>query len=199
MKIAIMGGTFDPIHYGHIKTAEKVMEKLQLDRVLFIPSGSPAHKSAQEVTEAEIRYEMIKEAIGGYEKFEISDMEIRREGYTYTYDTLVQLHETYNPSEIIYIIGTDVVAELDTWYKYKEDFKLCKFAVVTRGGYEQDYHNQAIQKMAGLGADIIPVEVPQIDISSSDIRKRVREGQAIEDMLPPKVIEIIKRENLYND
>ena len=198
MKIGIMGGTFDPVHYGHLTAAKEVRTALSLDSVLFIPTGNPAHKKHYQVTDAIIRYKMLKEVIGDEEGFSLSDMEINRQGETYAIDTLRALHQTYpNNTEFFYIIGADVVAELDTWKSYKEDFALCKFAAVCRPGYSKAFFNASVEKMQSLGATIIPVDISQTDISSREIRQKIAQGQDISEWVPSGVQKIILEEGLY--
>lgn len=197
MKIGIMGGTFDPVHLGHIGAAEQVQKALSLDKVLFIPAGDPVYKRHYHITAAAIRYQMLKEAIAHEQSFEISDMEIRRIGATYAVDTLKELHATYPAdTRFYYIIGADVVAELDTWKSYEEDFRLCTFAAVCRPGYSKDEFNAAVEKMTALGARIVPVDIVQRDVSSSEIRRKAVNGEDVADLVPDSVQRRIK-EGLY--
>lgn len=197
MKIGIMGGTFDPVHYGHIGAAKQVQKALALDRVLFIPSGDPVYKRHYHVTAAEIRYQMLQEAIADEAAFCLSDMEIRRAGATYAVDTLKELHATYpTDTEFYYIIGADVVAELDTWKSYEEDFRMCIFAAVCRPGYSKAQFDSAVAKMTALGAQIVPVDIVQRDVSSSEIRKMAAKGEDVADLVPAAVLRRIE-EGLY--
>ena len=192
-----MGGTFDPVHYGHINTAKDAAARMGLSEVLFIPSGTPSHKGTS--TDPNIRYSMLLEAIKGYNTFKISDIEINRSGFTYTIDTLRELTGTFGITEIIYLIGADVVRELDTWRDYKEVFKLCRFAAMQRPGYPSDSFKADIEKMSALGADIFSVEVSQMDISSRIIREKIKNKESVHGLLPEEVIGIIERERLYVD
>ena len=188
MKIGIMGGTFDPIHDGHLGAAKEVRAALSLDYVLFIPAGDPVYKRDHAVTAANIRYQMVEEAIAAEEGFYISDMEIRRQGATYAVDTLKELHDMYpKGTEFYYIIGADVVAELDTWKSYEEDFRMCIFAAVCRPGYSQDQFQSSVAKMTALGARIIPVDIAQRDISSREIRQKVTKGDTVAHLVPESV------------
>lgn len=200
MKLGIMGGTFDPVHFGHIFIAEEVRRELKLDEIWFIPSGNPAHKRGKEVAPAEKRYQMLQAAIASYPQFSISDIEMKRDGYTYTIDTLQELHRILPPDTLLhYIVGADVVAELDTWKAYQEDFKLCSFVAVRRPGYNQTLFQNSVEKMRGLGARILVVQTTQRNISSSEIRSKVRNGQSISALVPPAVETIIQQERLYYD
>lgn len=198
MKIGIMGGTFDPVHYGHIGAAKQVQKALALDKVLFIPTGDPMNKRHYHVTAAAVRYEMLEEAIADEDMFVISDMEIRRAGATYAVDTLRELHAMYPAdTEFYYIIGADVVAELNTWKSYEEDFRLCTFAAVCRPGYSREQFDKSVARMTALGARIVPVDIVQRDISSSEIRKKAANGEDVTDLVPPSVQYKISREGLY--
>lgn len=198
MKIGIMGGTFDPVHYGHIGAAKQVQEVLALDKVLFIPAGDPAYKRHYQVTAAAVRYQMLKEAIANEPSFILSDMEIRRAGATYAVDTLKELHAQYpGDTEFYYIIGADVVAELDTWKSYEEDFHMCTFAAVCRPGYSKAQFDAAVAKMTALGARIVPVDIVQRDVSSSEIRKKASMGEDVAELVPPSVQRRIE-EGLYS-
>ncbi len=199
MKLGIMGGTFDPVHYGHIGAAKEVCLALSLDYVLFIPAGDPVYKRHYQVTAADVRYQMLKEAIAPEETFLISDMEIRRQGATYAVDTLKELHRMYpENTEFYYIIGADVVAELNTWKSYEEDFRLCTFAAVCRPGYSKEQFDAAVAKMTGLGAKIVPVDIVQRDISSREIRQKVTKGDSVADLVPESVQRRILQEGLYS-
>lgn len=199
MKLGIMGGTFDPVHYGHLGAAKEVRLALSLDYVLFIPAGDPVYKRHYQVTATAVRYQMLKEAIAEEEAFLISDMEVRREGATYAVDTLKELHRMYpEDTEFYYIIGADVVAELDTWKSYEEDFRMCTFAAVCRPGYTWEQFDKAVTKMTDLGAKIIPVEIIQRDISSREIRQKAAKGESVEDLVPPCVQRRILQEGLYS-
>ena len=200
MKLGIMGGTFDPVHFGHLSAAEAVKRSLDLSKVLFIPTGNPAHKKNKRVTEALLRYKMLEAALYDHPGFEISDVEIKRPGSTYAVDTLRELKKIFpKETRLFYIIGADVVAELDSWKEYEEDFKMCSFAAVLRPGYHKEKFLKDVEKMKALGADIFPVETAQVDISSSEIRKRVKEGLGIEKYVPKAVEKFIVKEDLYKD
>lgn len=199
MKIGIMGGTFDPIHYGHLGAAKEVRTALSLDYVLFIPAGNPVYKQHQAVTPAEVRCEMVREAIASEEGFLLSDIEVRRQGVTYAIDTLRELHTLYpEGTEFYYIIGADVVAELDTWKCYEEDFRLCSFAAVCRPGYSKKQFDASVEKMTALGARIVPVDIVQRDISSREIRQKVTKGDTVADLVPEGVQRRILQEGLYS-
>ncbi|MCX7841900.1 MAG: nicotinate-nucleotide adenylyltransferase [Clostridia bacterium] len=197
--IGIMGGTFDPVHNGHLIIAEEVREKLKLDSILFIPSGHPPHKDKLKIASAEHRLNMIKCAIGSNSAFCVSEMEIEREGYTYTVDTLQQLKSLYGDStKLFFIIGADVVRDLVNWRDFKKVFTLCEFAAVMRPGFEKEtYRNQIRRLTSEYMAKIHNVDVPVIDISSTYIREKLAKGESIKYLVPESVEEYIKRNGLY--
>lgn len=198
-KIGIFGGTFNPIHLGHLIIAETVREKMRLDRVLFIPSGQPPHKPDSEVIDAEYRYEMVRRAVSSNRFFEASRVEIDRKGYTYTVNTLETLRETYGrEAGLFFIIGGDIIPELSTWKDFGNVVSLCEFAAVLRPGYgrkEIEDDNAQLRKKYGL--KIHMVDAPLVDISSSDIRKRCGTGRSIKYLVPESVEEYIKEKGLY--
>jgi nicotinate-nucleotide adenylyltransferase len=190
-KIGILGGTFDPIHMGHLVLAEQVREELKLDRVIFIPCFSPPHKTPHQQSPAKNRFEMTKLAIEGNSFFSISDAELKRGGLSYTIDTLREFKNQYPDSQIYFITGSDVVDELSTWKDPKEIYRLAKVVIATRPGFDDfDPENHFLRKS-------IAVEITGLDISSSEIRKKVEEGRSIRYLVPPKVEEYIGREELY--
>ncbi len=197
-KIGVMGGTFDPIHNGHLAIAELVKEKLSLDEVIFIPDNIPPHKLGLHWSSAEDRYTMTKLGIQGKPGFTISDLEIRRSGISYTYDTLKYLRDSYGDREDFYfIIGADSLVQLRTWHRAKELIKLCTFVAVTRPGFTSDMA-ATLENFKKQGIDnVVPVETPEFAVSSTEIRKRVHEGQTIANLVPGAVAEYIRQKDLY--
>jgi nicotinate-nucleotide adenylyltransferase len=190
-KIGILGGTFDPIHMGHLVLAEQVREKFQLERVIFIPCASPPHKTEQELSLADDRFEMTKLALEGNPYFFVSDIELKREGLSYTVETLRELKEFYRDSEIYFLTGSDVLDEITTWKNPEEIYKLAKIVIGVRPGFDKfDPENHFAKKS-------IIVEITGIDISSTQIREKVRKGESIKYLVPSKVEEYIKNRNLY--
>ncbi len=190
-KIGILGGTFDPIHIGHLVLAEQVREKFQLERVIFIPSASPPHKTEQELSLADDRFEMTKLALEGNPFFFVSDIELKREGLSYTVETLRELKELYKNSEIYFLTGSDVLNEITTWKDPEEIYKLAKIVIGVRPEFDKfDPENHFAKKS-------IIVNITGIDISSTQIREKVKRGETIKYLVPPKVEEYIKSRNLY--
>jgi len=198
-KIGIFGGTFNPVHSGHLIVAEAVREDLELDRVLFIPSGTPPHKSKNEVADANHRYNMVKCAVGSNPYFEASHMEIDRAGYTYSIDTLTSLKALYpKDTDFYFIIGADVVPELVTWKDYDRVFKMCSFIAVLRPGNDRKAFKNHVDELTGINkANIITAEAPMVDISSTDIRERVKSGRTIKYLVPGCVEKYILDNELY--
>ncbi len=198
-KIAIMGGTFDPIHYGHLVTAEAVMHEYQIDQVLFIPSGQPPHKTDSQVTSADHRYLMTLLATETNPRFFSSRIEIDRKGYTYTIDTIRELKEMYPGSEIYFITGADAFSNILTWKNPELLLSSCHFVAATRPGYSRAKAAPQIEALMDQHADTLHyLEVPALSISSSEIRARVQQGRPIKYLLPETVENYIYKHGLYH-
>lgn len=198
-RVGIMGGTFDPIHYGHLVTAEAARTHFNLDRVIFTPTGKPPHKKGYSVTPAEDRYLMTVLAVNGNPYFEVSRIEIERLGYSYTVDTLEQFYRKYgNDVKLFFISGADAVLDILTWKDVDKVLSYCTFIAATRPGYPMDELNQKLSQIKKLyGRQVFSMEVTGMDISSTDIRRRVREGLSIKYLLPESVETYIKKNDLY--
>lgn len=184
-KIGIIGGTFDPVHTGHLFIANEVRERLALDQIWFIPNKIPPHKERM-VTSSEHRLEMIRLAIMGNEYFKVNSLEIDREGRSYTFDTITLLKEMYPDYSFYFIIGGDMVEYLPKWYNIDELSNIVQFVGVTRVGYELD---------TPYSVEIL--ELPTFEISSSMVRERVQDNQTIMYLVPDSVREYIKEHQLY--
>ena len=197
-RLGVMGGTFDPIHYGHLIAAERAREELALDKVLFIPSGIPPHKRAGALALPKDRYLMTGLAIASNACFQLSDIEIVRDGVSYTVDTLKALLELYNDVQLFFITGADAILDIATWKSPGELLSMCNFVAVSRPGYNID----SIWRKAGKYIDrpeksITGIGIPGLDISSTEIRERVREGKSVKYLLPDDVIDFIAEHGLY--
>lgn len=147
MRTGIFGGTFDPVHNGHLICADAVRRQLALDKVVFVPAGVPPHKIARRITPPEDRLAMLRAAIGEREGFAVSDIECRRRKYTYTYDTLIELRRTAAADEEFYwIIGADTLADVFNWYRSADVFRLCAFAAMKRPGCDETVFQQSLRK-----------------------------------------------------
>jgi len=198
-KTGIYGGSFDPVHLGHIKVAESAMQALSLDRVIFIPSGTPPHKMNKTLASAKDRFNMVKKAIEGYDSFFVSDIEINREKPCYSYETFGELKEMYPDDELYFIIGSDSLLSLHSWKNPDILSKLCTFIVVNR---EDESNIDEVKKEQArlnevFGTKSVLVDIEKIDISSTGVRNAVREGALTDKMVSPSVIEYIKEHKLY--
>lgn len=194
-----MGGTFDPIHFGHLVTAEEALVQFNLDKVLFMPTGCPAFKPAEKVTPAEDRYLMTVIATAANPDFDVSRMEIDRPGPTYTVDTLLALGEEHGPAtELFFITGADAVWEILAWKDAEKVAGLATFIAATRPGVDIDAAKQA-HEGAGLGFKIEFIEVPALAISSTDLRRRVAERRPIRYLVPEAISAYVAKRGLYKD
>lgn len=192
-----MGGTFDPIHFGHLVTAEEALVQFNLDRVIFMPTGRPARKPDVEVTPAEHRYLMTVIATAANPDFEVSRMEIDRPGLTYTVDTLNALRDKHGPhAELFFITGADAVWDIVTWKDAERFSGLATFIAATRPGYDLDEarrtHAAELSRI-----DIQFIEVPALAISSTDIRRRVAGRCPIRYLMPEAVASYVHKYGLY--
>ena len=195
-----MGGTFDPIHYGHLVTAEAARYEYGLDKVIFIPAGQPPHKPNDKRTGPWQRFEMTKLAVASNPFFEESSIEIERPGPSYTVDTVQEIFRLYTGVQIYFITGADAVSEILTWRKVEKLLSICLFIAATRPGYKLDEMWKKIGILPqDLNKNIFGMEVPALAISSTDIRQRVREGRPIKYLLPEPVEEYLTSNNIYND
>ncbi|MEW5952270.1 MAG: nicotinate-nucleotide adenylyltransferase [Bacillota bacterium] len=196
-KVGIMGGTFDPIHFGHLVTAEAARHQFQLQQVIFIPAARPPHKTNRRISPPERRLAMTRLAVQSNPHFQVSDLEIARPGPSYTIDTVAEVRRKYPGADVYFITGADAVLEILTWYRVEELLTTCKFIAATRPGYRL----KDLTTVAGLPVkyrqNICVIEVPALAISSTDIRLRVGESRPIKYLLPEPVEDYICREKLY--
>lgn len=194
-----MGGTFDPVHYGHLVAAEGVRWELGLEKVIFVPAGHPPHKTDGRISAAHHRLAMAAAATASNPYFVVSDVEIRRSGPSFTFDTICALRRAYASEEIYFIVGADTVLEILTWHRVEELLGLCRFVAATRPGSDLDGLRDQLGCLPEHLVDrILPVTVPALAISSSGIRRRVRMGRPIKYLLPENVEEYIFAHRLYH-
>lgn len=194
-----MGGTFDPIHFGHLVTAEEALVQFNLDKVIFMPTGKPVAKTHEDVTSAEHRYLMTVLATAANPDFDVSRMEVDRPGPTYTIDTLRTLRAEHGPSaELFFITGADAVWEIVTWKDAEEVADLATFIAATRPGYDLELA-RASHEEAATGYLIEYIGVPALAISSTDMRSRVAEGRPIRYLTPEPVVAYIEKHGLYGE
>lgn len=203
MKIGIMGGTFNPIHHGHLVTAAEALNQFKLEKVIFIPSGDPPHKDYREEEIAEHRYLMTVIATSSNSNFFVSRIEIDRKGKSYTIDTLKELKKIYGVNtEFFFITGADAILEILTWKKTEEIINLCYMIAATRPGYnllklEELKKDLSKRTRNNVDSKILVMEVPALAISSTDIRERIRGSRPIDYLVPEGVSNYILKHGLY--
>lgn len=197
-RIGIMGGTFNPIHQGHLLFAEQAREYCELDEVLFIPSGNSYMKDSSEILDGEIRIFMTAAAIEDNPSFTLSTMEMEREGATYTCDTIQDLREKEPFAQYYFIMGADSLFSMESWKDPGEIFKNCILVAAARDSRDTfSLTEKATELQAKYQARIIILPERKIDISSSEVRSRIREGKSVRYMIPDKVIDYISSNHLY--
>ena len=198
-RIGLMGGTFDPIHYGHLVTAEGARVEFGLEKVIFVPSGRPPHKPAAHVTAAEHRYLMTVLATLSNPYFDVSRIDIDRPGPSFTVDTVQEARQLWGPdAQIFFITGADAILEILTWKDPERLLSSCHVIAATRPGYDLSRLESSIgQLWARFSHRIHVVQVPAMSISSSDIRERVRRGYPIRYLVPESVADYIYKHRLY--
>ena len=199
-RIGLMGGTFDPIHNGHLLLAENSRKAFNLDKIIFMPAGIPPHKKDKHLSSNTHRYNMTLLAINSNRHFFLSDMELKKEGISFTIDTIKYLKSLYIDTEIYFILGSDSLFQIDTWKDYQELLTLCHFIVAPRPNFHNEKLENTVNTLNSLyNSSIHIVEGPVLDISSSEIRDRVRKGLSISYLVPKPVEEYIYKHGLYKD
>jgi nicotinate-nucleotide adenylyltransferase len=212
-RLGLFGGTFNPIHYGHLRSAEEVCEALALTRLWFIPAGHPPHKTSRDITPFEVRLEMTRLAVGEHPVMSVSDLEGRRPGRSYSIETLRQIRRELGPNwELYFILGLDAMLEIATWKDYRNLFTLSHFVVLDRPGYDRrrleevlirEVHPECrpLREEPGFqhpsGHKVVFQETTLMDISGTGIRNLVRQGRSIRYLLPEAVQGYIIKHRLY--
>ena len=186
-----MGGTFDPVHHGHLSAASEVAVRFALDEVVFVPTGNPYQKAHRAVSSAEDRYLMTVIATASNPRFSVSRIDVDRPGLTYTIDTLRDLHALHSGADLFFITGSDALAQIFGWVGVEELFGLAHFVGVTRPGYE------VVDLTAFPDGAVTQLEVPALAISSSDCRARVERGDPVWYLVPDGVVQYIEKRRLY--
>ena len=200
MKIGILGGTFDPVHNGHLKIAGEVMQALGLNRVVLIPARQSPFKAEYSVTPADQRLEMLMLAVTGSSEYVVSTIEIERPGISYTIDTLIELQRQYdNGSELYLILGWDSLERFAEWREPTRIIDICSLVAVPRPGWQKPDLGQLEKDVPGVSSRVIFADGPEIDISSSTIRELVSQGKSINSLVPDTVAEYIRKQNLYRN
>lgn len=196
-KIGVIGGTFDPIHYGHLAAAEEARVRINLERVLFVVAGVPPHKLNEEVTPVEHRLAMVRLAITSNPYFEISTVDVERPGPSYTVDTVSILQERSGQgTEIYFIMGLDSLVELSTWHQPQRLIQLCRLVAAKRPGIQIDAA-ELETSLPGISSRLQIIDMPEVDISSTELQERVREGLPIKYQVPEEVERYINDHGLY--
>jgi nicotinate-nucleotide adenylyltransferase len=194
--LGILGGTFNPPHVAHLVCARAAIAQLALDSVLFMPVAVPPHKPLPDDPGPEARLTMCRLATAGDTRFEVSDLEVRRGGASYTVATLEELHETRPEDELTFIAGGDMAASLPEWREPERLLELARFAVAERDGAERDEIERRTADLPGRER-IVFFDMPRLDLSSSEVRTRVATGRPIDDLVPPAVAAYIDEHGLY--
>lgn len=212
-RLGVMGGTFDPVHIGHLRTAEEAIEMLSLDYLLFIPAAYPPHKGGRQTLPIEHRFRMLELAIQGHPRFRLSDIERKLPGKSYTSITLRKLREDAEREiDLFFLVGLDAFLEIDTWWHYKDLFQLANMVVVRRPGYSEEQVGEFLCRRVSsryrMGSDISCFMHPdlltvyylnntRLGISSTQIRRLIAERRSIRYLVPPDVIRYIEEKKLY--
>ncbi len=212
-KIGLFGGTFNPIHLGHLRSAEEICESCALDQVIFIPSSYPPHKNKEELLPAPMRAEMVRLAIADNPRFSLSEIELQRPGKSYSVETIGHFRQQFGvDAQLYFILGLDAFLEIDTWKEYAALFALCHFIVTTRPGFEKKFSPEYLPiELAGSfcyntqkdgyahrsGFYVFPKEITALDISSTKIRENFQRGHSVKYLLPPSVEAFIYNNKLY--
>jgi nicotinate-nucleotide adenylyltransferase len=196
VNVGVLGGTFDPIHIGHLVIAEEARTKLGLSEVLFVPAGQPWLKQDRDITPAAHRVEMVRRAIADNPQFKLCTLEVDRPGPSYTVDTLTMLQKQLgSKASLFFILGRDTLAELPLWKEPQEVMQLCKLVVPPRIGSRDLRHLE--KAIPGLLDKVIQLDMPVIGISSSEIRHRIAQGLPIRYLVPPEVEKYITEQRIY--
>lgn len=211
-RIGLFGGTFNPIHLGHLRGAEEIREIFQLDQIIFIPSSIPPHKMSGEILKAEDRLEMVRLAISHNPHFSVSDIELLRPGRSYTIDTLRYFNEK-DPDHFFFIMGRDAFVEIETWKEFQNLFALCDFIIMTRPGSQKESASSALLPQVLIsdfkydpqedtyihvsGYRLYFKEISFLDISSTKVRELIEKGKSVRYLIPQEVEGYIERHRLY--
>jgi nicotinate-nucleotide adenylyltransferase len=198
MKFGILGGTFDPIHYGHLVAGEEARRAMGLERVLFVPASRPPHKRDYRVSPSKQRLEMVRLAIADNPAFELSTVDVDRSGYSYTVDTVGLLQEQLGQTaELFFILGEDALADLPTWHKPEQLLEMCQLIAVNRPGYHSFSLRLLERQLPGVERRVHQVRIPELAIWSTELRARVASGLSIRYLVPEAVHSFIYEQHLY--
>jgi nicotinate-nucleotide adenylyltransferase len=198
VKVGVIGGTFDPPHRGHLAVAQEARTQLKFGRVIFIPAGQPWLKTEMPVSPAEDRFEMVRLAIAPFPYFEISRTEIDRSGPSYTYDTVKELRAGLNREvELFFLLGWDSLSQLPRWHEATRLVQMCRLVAVPRPGYGRPDLDELEKAIPGITSRVTMLDIPEINISATEIRQRVTGGLSTADLVPAAVERYISEHGLY--
>lgn len=200
IKTGIFGGAFNPIHNGHLNLAKKYLEVLNLDRIIFIPTALPPHKTDRFLESKEDRFNMLELAISDCEEFEISDIEFQRQGKSYTYDTLCLLREKYPNDDFYLIIGADQFLTFNLWYRYRDILDIASICTAAReNGNQREKIIDFSNKLDGLDKNRFHLlNSDAVEVSSSQVREKIKKGEDVSSLIPEKVYNYIVEKGLYS-
>jgi nicotinate-nucleotide adenylyltransferase len=198
-RIGVFGGSFDPVHIGHLTIAQDAVEQLELNRLIFVPAAVPPHKQEKTLVESHHRFEMLQLATEGNLSFEVSDMELQRGGVSYTFDTITQIQFEHPGAELFFIVGLDSLVELHLWRNVDKLLELCTIVPFARGGEDPARVAEQIQLSEPWKTGLLErlIRIHEIEISASEIRMRLAEGLSIRYLVPPEVEMYIAEHHLY--
>ena len=198
MRLGLLGGTFDPVHRGHLALARAARDELGLDEVLFLPAGQPWRKAGQMIASNEHRLAMLRRALEGEAAFQVSRLELERPGPSYTADTLEALRDDRPEDELFFLLGEDALMDLPNWERPRRIPELARLAVARRADSSPEALEEAERRLPGLGERVVWLKMPAVAVSATEIRERVREGQPIGGLVPATVEEYIRKQGLYS-
>ena len=199
MRLGILGGTFDPVHRGHLALARAAREELDLGQVVFVPAGQPWRKAGRRVTSHEERVAMLRLAVEGEDAFEVETLEVERPGPSYTVETLEALREERPGAELYFIMGEDALVDLPNWVRPERILELVKLAVARRAGAASEALREATRRLPGLTERVIWLGMSPVEVSATEIRERVRADLPIGEMVPAAVEAYIREHGLYRE
>lgn len=188
MRVGLFGGTFDPIHIGHLIAASEVQTHLHLEQVVFIPAGQPWQKAEQEITPAQDRLAMVELAIAQDSRFQVSDIELQRSGPTYSIDTLIAWQAQHPEDDVYWIVGADALSRMDSWHRWEEFVAMATIVCVNRPDVDSDQ----------ISFPYIAVEMPEVNVSATQVRRRFEQGASVKYLVPDDVIAYVNDHRLYS-
>ena len=197
LRLGVLGGTFDPVHRGHLALAAAARDELGLGEVLFVPAGQPWRKAGRSIGSEEHRLAMLRRALEGEDAFRVATLELERDGPSYTADTLEALQAARPDDELVFILGEDALADLPNWVRPERILELARLAVARRSDMASRAVEEAERRLPGLAKRVVWLKMPLVEVSATEIRERVRRGQPIDEMVPPAVEAYIREHGLY--